>query len=230
MGAVEIAIIANRAGVCKKIVPQFACPTNYAVHLAGMIFQTRSSVVDIRMTDSKIFFILYLTIRQPFYLAILLSNRLEICSSMLAQWADVVIRELVTFVNVSADLADKALFALGFWLWFYIFLVIGVGHGVEIIHYAGLSNAADKHAVCAKIHILFNLQGHKCVDIFVQEYQPVIGTVDLLTGKFIHAASCLETELLEDGERCIYGQTVYIENASPIGSKSAAPCLHSGQM
>ena len=47
---------------------------------------------------------------------------------MFAQRADEVIRELVTFVDVAAYFADEAFFAIGFWLRFYIFLIIGVAH------------------------------------------------------------------------------------------------------
>ena len=135
-----------------------------------------------------------------------LSDGLEICSSMFAQRADEVIRELVTFVDVAAYFADEAFFAIGFWLRFYIFLIVGVSHGVKIVHDAGFGDAADEHSMGTKVYILFNLQRHKCINIFVQEYQSIIGTVDLLTCKFIYAASGLETKLLEYRERCIYRQ------------------------
>ena len=114
---------------------------------------------------------------------------------MFAQRADEVIRELVTFVDVAAYFADEAFFAIGFWLRFYIFLIVGVSHGVKIVHDAGFGDAADEHSMGTKVYILFNLQRHKCINIFVQEYQSIIGTVDLLTCKFIYAASGLETKL-----------------------------------
>ena len=110
-----------------------------------------------------------------------LSDGLEICSSMFAQRADEVIRELVTFVDVAAYFADEAFFAIGFWLRFYIFLIVGVSHGVKIVHNAGFGDAADEHSMGTKVYILFNLQRHKCINIFVQEYQSIIRTVDLLT-------------------------------------------------
>ena len=56
---------------------------------------------------------------------------------MFAQRADEVIRELVTFVDVAAYFADEAFFAISFWLRFYIFLIVGVSHGVKIVHDAG---------------------------------------------------------------------------------------------
>ena len=144
---------------------------------------------------------------------------------MFAQRADEVIRELVTFVDVAAYFADEAFFAIGFWLRFYIFLIVGVSHGVKIVHDAGFGDAADEHSMGTKVYILFNLQRHKCINIFVQEYQSVIGTVDLLTCKFIYAASGLETKLLEYRERCIYRQAVYIENSSLFDHMVGVICL-----
>lgn len=76
-----------------------------------------------------------------------------------------------------------------------------------------------------KVYILFNLQRHKCINIFVQEYQSIIGTVDLLTCKFIYAASGLETKLLEYRERCIYRQAVYVENSSLFDHMVGVICL-----
>ena len=144
---------------------------------------------------------------------------------MFAQRADEVIRELVTFVDVATYFADEAFFAIGFWLRFYIFLIVGVSHGVKIVHDAGFGDAADEHSMGTKIYILFNLQRHKCINIFVQEYQSVIGTVDLLICKFIYAASGLETKLLEYRERCIYRQAVYIENSSLFDHMVGVICL-----
>ena len=179
--------------VSEKIIP-----TNCGAHLAESLFQTRSGFCAALRNLSGCF----------------LSDGLEICSSMFAQRADEVIRELVTFVDVAAYFADEAFFAIGFWLRFYIFLIVGVSHGVKIVHDAGFGDAADEHSMGTKVYILFNLQRHKCINIFVQEYQSIIGTVDLLTCKFIYAASGLETKLLEYRERCIYRQAVYVENSS----------------
>ena len=73
---------------------------------------------------------------------------------MFAQRADEVIRELVTFVDVAAYFADEAFFAIGFWLRFYIFLIVGVSHGVKIVHDAGFGDAADEHSMGTKVYIL----------------------------------------------------------------------------
>ena len=92
------------------------------------------------------------------YLVVFYPYGLEICSSMFAQRADEVIRELVTFVDVAAYFADEAFFAIGFWLRFYIFLIVGVSHGVKIVHDAGFGDAADEHSMGTKVYILFNLR------------------------------------------------------------------------
>ena len=74
-------------------------------------------------------------------------------------------------------LHTQPFFALGLWLWLYMFLVVGVSHGILIAHDTGLCDAADEHSVSAEIHIVFYLQGHESIDIFVQEYQAVVGVV-----------------------------------------------------
>lgn len=88
-------------------------------------------------------------------------------------------------------------FAFGLWLWLYMFLVVGVSHGILIAHDTGLCDAADEHSVSAEIHIVFYLQGHESIDIFVQEYQAVVGVVYFLSGKFIGVSAGLEAELLK---------------------------------
>ena len=132
---------------------------------------------------------------------------------MFAQRADVVFRKLIAFVDISADFAYKAFLAFCLWLRFYIVLVVGVGHGLLVTHDAGFGDTADEHSMSAEIHILLNLQRHECVDIFIQEYQSIAGTVDLLTCKFICASAGLEAELFKDRERCVHGQTVYVQNS-----------------
>ena len=77
---------------------------------------------------------------------------------MLAQRADKVIRKFISFIDISADLADKSFLSLCFRLWFYIFLIVGIGHRIEIVHHAGLRHTADEHSMCAKINVLFHLQ------------------------------------------------------------------------
>ena len=133
---------------------------------------------------------------------------------MFAQRADEVIRELVTFVDVAAYFADEAFFAIGFWLRFYIFLIVGVSHGVKIVHDAGFGDTADEHAMGSEVNILLYLEGHECVDVFVQEYKSVAGTVDFLACEFVSSSAGLETESFKNRERCFDGQTVYIQDTS----------------
>ena len=132
---------------------------------------------------------------------------------MLAQRADDILRKLVTFVDISADLADKALFAFCFRLRFYVLLIIGIAHGFPIAHDAGFGNAADEHTMGTQVYILLHLQGHKCVDILIQEYQSISGAVDFLACELIHGPSGLEAKLLEYGEGRVHGQAVYVQNS-----------------
>ena len=98
-------------------------------------------------------------------ISVLSFDRLKIHSAMLAQRADDIFRKFIAFIDVSADFAYPAFFALGLWLWLYMFLVVGVSHGILIAHDTGLCDAADEHPVSAEIHIVFYLQGHESIDI-----------------------------------------------------------------
>ncbi len=142
-----------------------------------------------------------------------LLNRFKIHGAVFAQRADDIFRKFIPFIDISADFAYKSFLAVGFRLRFDVLLIVGVGHSILIAHDAGFSDAADKHAVGAQINILFYFQGHKSVDVFVQEYQPISGTVDLFSGKLVCRSSGLEAKLLEDGEWSVYGQAVDIHDA-----------------
>ena len=123
-----------------------------------------------------------------------LLDRLEVYSTMFAQRADDIFRKFITFVDISADLADKAFLSFCLWFWFDIVLVIGVGHGLLVTHDASFGDTADEHAVGSEVNILFYFERHECVDVFVKEYKSVTGTVDFLTFKFIYSSAGLETE------------------------------------
>ena len=73
---------------------------------------------------------------------------------MFAQWADDIFRKFIAFIDISADFAYPAFFAFSLWLRFYVFLVVGVSHGILIAHNTGLCDAADEHSVSAKIYVL----------------------------------------------------------------------------
>ena len=102
---------------------------------------------------------------------------------MFAQRADDVFREFVAFVDVAADFADKAFLSFGLRFWFDVVLVVGVGHGLLVAHDTGFGDTANEHAMGSEVNILLYLEGHECVDVFVQEYKSVAGTVDFLAGR-----------------------------------------------
>ena len=76
---------------------------------------------------------------------------------MLAQRTDEILGQLVALIDIAADLADKALLALGLGLGLDVVLVIGIGHGILVADDASLGDGADEHAVRAEIHIFLDL-------------------------------------------------------------------------
>ncbi len=133
---------------------------------------------------------------------------------MFTQWANIIFRKFISFINISADLTYKAFLAFCLWLWFDVVLVVGVGHGLLVTHDAGFGDTADKHSVSSQIYVLLYFQGHECIDIFIQEHQSVAGTVDFLACEFVSSSAGLETESFENRERCFDGQAVYIQDSS----------------
>ena len=131
---------------------------------------------------------------------------------MFAQWADDIFRKFIAFIDISADFAYPAFFAFSLWLWFYMFLIVGVSHGLLIVHDTGLCDAADEHSVSTKIYVIFHFQRHESIDIFVQEYQSIVRVVHFLACKFIGASAGLESELFKNRERSFYRQTVYVHD------------------
>jgi len=116
---------------------------------------------------------------------------------MLTERADEILGQDITLVNVAADLADVALFALGLGLGLDVFVVVAVGHRFCVIDNARFGDRADEHSVGIKIDILLNLEGHKGVDISGQEHQAVVGTERLAICEFVHVSAALETEHLK---------------------------------
>ena len=61
-----------------------------------------------------------------------LFNRLKIGDAVLAERTDEVLGQLLALVDIAANLADPALFALGFGLGLDVVLVVGVSHGLTV--------------------------------------------------------------------------------------------------
>ena len=80
--------------------------------------------------------------------------------------------EGITLVNVTADLADPAAFAVlgffGLWLWlgFDVLLVIVVGHGRYVRKHLSVKYIGNEHGVCAKINALGDPAGQISVGVF----------------------------------------------------------------
>ena len=144
---------------------------------------------------------------------------------MFAQRADDIFRKFIAFIDISADFAYPAFFAFSLWLRFYMFLVVGVSHGILITHNTGLCDAADEHSVSTKIYVIFHFQGHESIDIFVQEYQSIVRVVHFLACKFIGTSAGLESKLFKNRERSFCRQTVYVHDTSLLDHVVRVVCL-----
>ena len=132
---------------------------------------------------------------------------------MLAERTDKVIRKSIPFIDITADLADKALLPFRLRFRLDIFLIICVGHGILVGHDSRLCHTADKHTVCAQIHILLNFQRHKGINIVRQEIEAIIRTDRLKIRKLVNRAAAPEAKVLEDGEWSFNRQAVDVEFA-----------------
>ena len=129
---------------------------------------------------------------------------------MLAERADEIIRKGLALIDIAAHCADPALLALCLWFRLDVVLIIGIGHGLLIGHHAGFRHLADEHAVRPEIHVGLHLQRHHRVDVPRQEGQPVVCAQHLHALELVHGTPCLEAEALENRERRLHGQTVYV--------------------
>ena len=102
---------------------------------------------------------------------------------MFAQRADKVCGQLAAFINEAANFADKPFFAFGLRFWFYVCLIIRVGHGFHTGEHPGFRDAADEHAMGPQIHILFHLEGDKGIHPLREIDQPIRRTEGLQAGK-----------------------------------------------
>ena len=113
----------------------------------------------------------------------------KVSRPVLAKRADIVLGQSVALVDVSAYLANIALFAFGFRLWLYVALIVCVGHRFFIREDSCFAYRADEHSVSVKIHILLYLQRHKGIDVPRQKYKSVVGAQRLATGEFVRVSS-----------------------------------------
>ena len=78
---------------------------------------------------------------------------------MLTERADEILGQRVSLVDIAADLAYKAFLPLGFRLWLYLFLIVGISHCRNIGNDARLGDAANKQTVRAEVDILLDAAG-----------------------------------------------------------------------
>ncbi len=131
---------------------------------------------------------------------------------MFAEGADEIFRKLLTLIDISADLAYPAFFAVSLRLGLDVILIIGIAHGFLVAHNTGFGNTADKHTMCIKVNVFLYFKGHEGVDIFRQENKAVIGMKRFAVGEFIDITPALETEGFKNAERRFYGQTVDVHH------------------
>ena len=57
---------------------------------------------------------------------------LKIGGAVLAKWAYNIFRQGIAFIYISAYFANKSFFTVGLWFWFYVIVIITVGHGIFV--------------------------------------------------------------------------------------------------
>ena len=121
---------------------------------------------------------------------------------MLAQGANVILRQGIAFIYIAADLANKALLFC-FRLGLYILLIVGVGHGFNIVEVYTLNYITDEPHVGLQIDLTDHIAGNIAVGIAIQEQKPIGRTLCVFKiCKFIHIPTGLEAEVLENLKGC----------------------------
>lgn len=132
---------------------------------------------------------------------------------MLTKRTDIILRKLVAFVNITADLADKTFLSLGLRLGLDVFLIIRIRHGFSVGNNPGFGDFANEHSVCSEVYVIFYFERHERIDVFRKKNQSVIASQGLAVGKFIYTSAALESEYFKDLEGSVYAQTVNVHNS-----------------
>ena len=132
---------------------------------------------------------------------------------MLAERTYKILGKLVSLIDITANLADKAFLALGLRLRLNVLLIIGICHCLGVRNNPRLGDRADKHSVGVEVNILLNLERHKRVDVSRQEGKSVIRTKRCDALKLIRISAASEAEVFKHAERCVNRKTVDIHFA-----------------
>ena len=122
---------------------------------------------------------------------------------MLAQRADEIGRQLLTLIDVAADLADPA-FLLGERgrLRLDVFKVVAVGHGRDVRQLARLGYVGNEQNMRLKLNGLDNLAGQERLRAGGDIADAIDGARGRLrVGKLVDIAPGLEAVVLEHGKR-----------------------------
>ena len=92
------------------------------------------------------------------FLLYILFNRFKIRCGMFAKGTDEILGKRVALVDISADFAHKAFFALCLWLGLDIAVIVAVGHCFLVGDDSCFCYRADEHTVGVKVDILFNFE------------------------------------------------------------------------
>ena len=151
-----------------------------------------------------------------------LKNLLEIFHAMFAQRAFEIGWEGFSFIDIATHLAHPATFAvlrllcgLGFGL--DVLLIIVVGHAGLVGQHLGIKHVGDEHGMRAEVDALGNTASQKGISVFRDVEHMVDGTVfRLAVCKFVHLASRLEAEVLEDLHWRLGSQHADVEHAGVL--------------
>ena len=121
---------------------------------------------------------------------------LEILNAMFAKRAFEIVGEEIAFINVTANLAFPAAFAIfrlvrgNLWLGFDVVLVIVVGHRWLVGKQLGIQHIGDEHGVRAEVDAFADTASQIGVGVFGDVKHMVHGSMfGLAIGEFVHASA-----------------------------------------
>ena len=135
---------------------------------------------------------------------------------MLAERADEVGGQSLTLVDISADLADEALFLFldRLRLRLDVLEVVAVGDRLFVREYASVGDFGDEYRVRAVVVHTDDLAGEIRVRVLGQVYKPVRAALNIASVlELVRVASADKAEVLEGLERYALGQHRYVELA-----------------
>ena len=132
---------------------------------------------------------------------------------MLAERADKILRQLLSLIDVAADIADPALL-FGIRLRLDVLLIVGIGHRLNLIEHDRFRDVAQEHPVRSHVDYVENLKRNIGIRVLRKISDAVHRHIEMVVAcELVDVPSGLESEMAELLERSLLVEDADIHHA-----------------